>query len=102
MTENKRYETQVINDEILEKLSLKNRYNFVRDNLRTILSDQQFRFLTKAQDFCLDYENKNKITHGPNEDIYDWVPDFGKEGYITRQTPYECIDLNYEDYGMAI
>ncbi|MFX1280268.1 MAG: acyl-CoA dehydrogenase family protein [Promethearchaeota archaeon] len=102
MIENRRFKTQVINDEILEKLSLENRYNFVKDNLRVILSDQQFQFLEQVQNFCLEYETRNKITHGPDEDIYDWVPDFGKEGYITRQTPYSCIDLNYEEYGMAI
>jgi len=102
MSEKKRYKTQVISDEILEKLSLENRYKFVRDNLRVILSDQQYNFLEQAQKFCLNYETKNKITHGPDEDIYDWVPDFGKEGYITRQTPYECIDLNYKDFGIAI
>ncbi|MHA2006065.1 MAG: acyl-CoA dehydrogenase family protein [Promethearchaeota archaeon] len=102
MNENKRFETQVIKDEILEKLNLENRYNFVKDNLRAIFSDKQFLFLERVQNFCLEYEAKNKITHGPDEDIYDWVPDFGKEGYITRQTPYECIDLNYEDHGMAI
>ena len=102
MSVNKRYETQVINDEILEKLSLEHRYKFVNDNLRTVLNDKQFSFLTQVQDFCVKYEIKNKITHGPGEDIYDWYSDFGKEGYITRQTPYECIDLNYENYGMAI
>ncbi|MFX1479459.1 MAG: acyl-CoA dehydrogenase family protein [Promethearchaeota archaeon] len=102
MSEKKRYETQVINDEILEKMSLENRYKFVDDNLSTILSEQQFAFLNRVQKFCLNYEKDHKITHGPDEDIYDWVPDFGKEGYITRQTPYSCIDLNYEDYGMAI
>jgi len=98
----RRFETQVINDEILEKLNLKNRYKFVNDNLRTILNDKQFSFLTQIQDFCVNYEIKNEITHGPGENIYDWYSDFGKEGYITRQTPYECIDLNYENYGMAI
>jgi butyryl-CoA dehydrogenase len=102
MSEKKRYQTQVISDEILAKLSLQNRYKFVNDNLRTILSDKQFNFLNQVQDFCLNYETKNKIAHGPDEDIYDWVPDFGREGYITRQTPYECIDLNYEDYGIAL
>ena len=102
VSEKKRYKTQVINDEILEKLSLENRYRFVNDNLSTVLSEKQFAFLKKVQDFCLAYEIDHKISHGPDEDIYDWVPDFGKEGYITRQTPYKCIDLNYEDYGMAI
>ncbi|HEC39900.1 hypothetical protein LCGC14_0596800 [marine sediment metagenome] len=102
MNENKRYETQVINDEILEKLSLENRYKLINDNLRTVLNDAQFAFLKQAQDFCVNYERENNITHGPNEDVYDWYPDFGKEGYITRQHSFECIDLNYEEYGMVI
>jgi len=37
--------TQVINDEILEKLSLKNRYSFVNNNLMTVLSPEDFSFL---------------------------------------------------------
>ena len=61
MSENKRFETQVISDEILAKMSLQNRYKFVNDNLRTILSDKQFNFLNQVQDFCLDYESKNDI-----------------------------------------
>jgi len=83
MSEKKRYNTQVISDEILEKLSLENRYKFVNDNLSTILTDKQFSFLKQVQEYCLNYEKKNKITHGPDEDIYDWYADFGKEGYIT-------------------
>ena len=55
MSENKRFETQVISDEILEKLSLENRYNFVKDNLRVILSNQQYNFLEQAQSFCVNY-----------------------------------------------
>jgi len=93
---------QAINDEILEKLSLKNRYNFLNNNLISVFSQEQFKFLKQVERFCMKFEKDNNITHGADEDIYDWVPDFGKEGYITRQTPYKCIDLNYEDYGMAI
>ena len=75
---------------------------FLNENLSVILSDPQFNFLKQVQDFCLKYENENNITHGPEEDIYDWYPDFGAEGYITRQHPYECIDLNYEESGMTM
>ncbi|MFX1312472.1 MAG: acyl-CoA dehydrogenase family protein [Promethearchaeota archaeon] len=98
----KRFETQVINDEILEKLSLEHRYNFLNDNLRVILTDNQFNFLKEVQNFCLDYEKKNNITHGPDEDVYEWYPDFGEQGYITRQQSFECIDLNYKEFGMAM
>jgi len=60
---NERFETQVINNEILEKLSLEHRYKFVNDNLRTVLNDKQFSFLIQVQDFCVKYEIKNKITN---------------------------------------
>ena len=34
----KKFEVQAINDEILEKFSLKNRYSFLNNNLMAILS----------------------------------------------------------------
>ncbi len=96
-----KYETQIINSEILEKLSLKNRYSFLNNNLSAILSPVEFNFLKKVQKFCLRFEKKNNITHGPEEDIYEWIPAFGKEGYISRQHAFEEVDLNFKEYGMA-
>jgi alkylation response protein AidB-like acyl-CoA dehydrogenase len=90
---------QAINDEILEKLSLKNRYNFINNNLIAILSPEQFNFLKSVQKFCIRFEKKNNITHGPDEDIYEWIPAFGAEGYVTRAHDFEMIDINYENYG---
>ncbi|MFX1280264.1 MAG: acyl-CoA dehydrogenase family protein [Promethearchaeota archaeon] len=94
-----KYVDQVINDEILEKLSLKNRYNFLNNNLMAILSTEQFSFLKQVQKFCLRFEKKNNITHGPEEDVYDWIPAFGAEGYITRAHNFEMIDVNYDYHG---
>ncbi|MFX0104301.1 MAG: acyl-CoA dehydrogenase family protein [Candidatus Hodarchaeota archaeon] len=96
-----RYMNQAINDEILEKLSLKNRYNFINSNLMPILSPEQFNFLKSVQKFCLRFEKKNNITHGPDEDVYEWIPAFGAEGYVTRAHNFEMIDINYEQYGAA-
>jgi len=101
MTEKQKFDTQVINDEILDKLSLKNRYAFINNNLTAILSQEEFNFLRKVQRFCLRFEKKNEIIHGPEEDVYDWVPAFGEEGYITRQHGFEEIDLNYPEWGLA-
>ncbi|MFX1573258.1 MAG: acyl-CoA dehydrogenase family protein [Promethearchaeota archaeon] len=94
-----RFVDQVINDEILDKLSLKNRYSFLNNNLMAILTADQFNFLKRVQKFCMRFEKKNGITHGPNEDIYEWIPTFGAEGYITRAHNFEMIDVNYEYYG---
>ncbi len=96
-----KYETQIINSENLEKLSHKNRYSFLNNNLSAILSPVEFNFLKKVQKFCLRFEKKNNITHGPEEDIYEWIPAFGKEGYISRQHAFEEVDLNFKEYGMA-
>jgi len=96
-----KFETQVINDEILEKLSLENRYSFLNTCIDSMLSPNEMDFLKQVEGFCLKYENDNNITHGPNEDIYDWVSDFGKAGYINRAHKFEMLDLNYEPYGLT-
>ena len=57
MEENKtKYMDQAINDEILEKLSLKNRYQFLNTTLMTALEPEQFNFLRSAEKFCMRYE----------------------------------------------
>ena len=102
MPENERFDVQCINDEILEALSLDNRYNFVNNNLMSILEQDQFKFLREVERFCKRYEKNNDITHGPEEDIYDWIDDFGDEGYISRAHDYsEVVDEEItKPYGM--
>ena len=95
-----KYMTQSISDEILEKMNLKNRYSFVNNNLMAVLSPEAFNFLKKVQRVCLKLEKKYNITHGPDEDVYDWIPEAGKEGVICRLHSFENLDLNYEPYGM--
>jgi len=93
---------QAINDEILEKLSLKNRYAFLNTNLMTIIKKKEMDFIKKAQKFCTRYERKNNITHAADEEFYHWIPDFGKEGLISRAHPYEEIDMDFPDHGLTI
>ncbi len=100
--EKRKFEVQAINDDILNALSLKNRYNWVNANLGNLLSKEQNAFFREVQKFCLRYEKKNNITHGPDEDIYDWVPEFGERGYISRQHKADCVDLNYAEHGLAM
>lgn len=95
---------KAINDDILDKLSLKNRYKFYNTNLMPLLNQKEFNFLKEVQRFCMKFERKNKIVHGPNEDVYDWIPAFGAEGYVDRADPFKMLDgVDYgENYGMAI
>jgi alkylation response protein AidB-like acyl-CoA dehydrogenase len=96
---NRKGEVQCINDEILEKLSLKNRYNFLNNNLMSILKPDDFNFLKQVQKFFLRFEKKNNITH--NEDFYEWIPEIGKEGLVTRVNSFRELGLNYEPSGMT-
>jgi butyryl-CoA dehydrogenase len=73
----------------------------LNNNLTPILSTKEFNFLREVQRFCLRFEKKNNITHGPEEDVYDWIPEFGAEGYITRQHNFEMVDVVYEEWGLA-
>ena len=57
---NKKGEVQCIDDEILEKMSLKHRYNFLNNNLMSILKPNDFNFLKQAQKFFLRFEKKKK------------------------------------------
>ena len=95
----KRGTVQCINDEILEKMSLKNRNKFVNTNLMSILKPEHFNFLKKAQKFYERLEKKNNITH--DEDFYDWIPEVGKEGLVSRVNSFDFLDLNYEPNGIT-
>lgn len=99
--EKKKYMTRAIREDILDLMSLKNRYAFLNTNLMSLLAPKDFNFLKEVQKFCMRFEKKNNITHGPDEDIYSWIPAFGAEGLISRSEPFAMIDCNYAPNGMA-
>lgn len=96
-----KYQTQAVNDEILEKMCLENRNKFLNMCLAPMLKPNEMDYLKKVQDFCVNYEKSKNISHGPNDDIYDWYPDFSKEGLITRAHNFKCLDLNYDPWGLT-
>ena len=73
--------TKAIDDQILDKLSLENRYSFLNSCMDSILKPEEKDFLNEVELFCLKFEKENNVTHGPDEDIYNWIGAFGKEGY---------------------
>lgn len=96
---NKKGQVQCINNEILEKLSLKTRNKFLNYNLKNFLRPKYFNFLKETQEFFEKFEKRNNITH--NEDLYDWIPEIGRNGYITRMHKFENLGLNFEPFGMT-
>ncbi|NVM18371.1 MAG: acyl-CoA/acyl-ACP dehydrogenase [Candidatus Lokiarchaeota archaeon] len=95
----KKGKVQCINDEILEKLSLTPRNKFLYYNLMSFLDPKYLGFLKQTQKFLENFEKTKRITH--NEDFYEWIPELGRNGYISRLHKFEEIDLNYEHYGMT-
>jgi len=95
----KKGKVQCIDGEILEKLSLKTRNKFLNFNLMSFLNPKYLNFLKQVQKFFENFEKTNKITH--NEDFYEWIPEIGKNGYISRLHKFEDIGLNYEPHGMT-
>lgn len=100
MIELPKFTTQVLTDEILKKLSLKNRYGFLNNNLQQILTEKEFDFLRKVQKFCQKFD-KN-VTHGFDEDIYKWIPTFGEAGYVNRSHNYDVIGMDFGDEWGAV
>ncbi len=95
----KKGKVQCINDEILEKLSLSTRNKFLNYNLMSFLKPKNLDFLKQTQKFFESFEKTNNINH--NEDFYEWIPEIGKNGFISRLHKFEDIGLNYEPYGMT-
>jgi alkylation response protein AidB-like acyl-CoA dehydrogenase len=88
----KSYNVRCINEEILKKLELKKRYEILNANFMGILEDEQKDFFFKVQKFCRKYDKNVDHT---TADIYDWIPDFGAEGYITRSRAFPEFDLGW-------
>jgi alkylation response protein AidB-like acyl-CoA dehydrogenase len=95
----KKGQVQCVNDEILEKLSLKNRYKFLNYNLMSYLKPKYMDFLKEAQKFFQKFEKAHQVTH--DEDYYEWIPEIGKAGLITRINKFDNLGLNFEPYGMT-
>ncbi len=95
----KKGKVQCINDEILEKLSLKTRNKFLNFNLTSFLKPKHLDFLKQAQKFFVQFEKDNNITH--NEDFYEWIPEIGRNGYITRMHKFDNLGLDFEPHGMT-
>jgi hypothetical protein len=54
----KNMQARTVPDEVLEAMSLKNRYAFINANMMSVLDDSEKDFIGKVQRFCLKYEKK--------------------------------------------
>jgi alkylation response protein AidB-like acyl-CoA dehydrogenase len=60
--------------------------------MMAILGDEDKKFMNKIQRFCI--KTDKKVDH-MKDDIYEWIPDFGAEGYVTRSQKFPEFDLGW-------
>ena len=86
------FQEKIINDEILEKMSLENVFKIFNDNVFPMLNAEEREYCTNLQDFCIDLNPKIDRS----KDVYGLLPELGKYGYMQRINPWK----DYKPYGM--
>ena len=74
------FQEKIINDHILEKMSLENVFKIFNDNVFPMLNEEEREYCHKLQEFCLDLHPKID----KSKDVYYLLPELGKRGYIQR------------------
>jgi len=86
------FQEKIISDQILEKMSLKNVFSILNDNLFPILNEEEKQYALQLQEFCLDLEPRID----KNKDVYVLFPELGKHGYLQRINKWR----DFTPYGM--
>ncbi len=86
------FQEKIIDDKILEKMSLENVFKIFNDNVFPMLNEEEREYCQKLQEFCLDLHPKID----KSKDVYGLLPELGKRGYIQRINPWK----EFKPYGM--
>ncbi len=79
------FQEKIINDEILEKMSLENVFKIFNDNVYPMLTMEEREYCDKLQEFCIDLNPRIDRS----KDVYGLLPELGKYGYIQRINPWK-------------
>ena len=86
------FQEKIIDDNILEKMSLENVFKIFNDNVFPMLNEEEREYCQELQEFSLDlHPNIDK-----SKDVYGLLPELGKRGYIQRINPWK----DFKPYGM--
>jgi len=85
-------QAKIINDKILEKMTLENVFKILNDNLFPALNEEEISFCLDLQNFCLELEPKID----KSKDVYELFPELGKAGFMQRINKYR----DFTPYGM--
>jgi butyryl-CoA dehydrogenase len=86
------FQEKIIDDKILEKMTLENVFKIFNDNVFPMLNQEEREYCQELQNFSLDlHPNIDK-----SKDVYGLLPELGKRGYIQRINPWK----DFKPYGM--
>jgi alkylation response protein AidB-like acyl-CoA dehydrogenase len=83
---------KIINDDILEKMSLENIFKIFNDNVFPMLNDEEREYCQELQEFCINLQPKID----KSKDVYVLFPELGKRGYLQRINEWK----DFKPYGM--
>ncbi|GAG24890.1 unnamed protein product, partial [marine sediment metagenome] len=83
---------KIINDEILEKITLENVFKIFNDIIFPMLNSEELEFCNELQEFCLELHPKID----KSKDVYELFPDLGSQGYMQRINKWK----DFTPYGM--
>ncbi|MGV9200244.1 MAG: acyl-CoA dehydrogenase family protein [Promethearchaeia archaeon] len=83
---------KIINDKILEHMTLENVYNILNDNIFPMLNEEERAYCRELEDFCLELHPKID----KNKSVYGVFPELGKGGWIQRINKFQ----DFTPYGM--
>ena len=83
---------KIINDKILEMISLENVFKIFNDNIFPMLNDEEKAYCNELQSFCLELQPKID----KSKDVYVLFPELGKHGYMQRINKWR----DFTPYGM--
>jgi hypothetical protein len=83
---------KIINNKILEKISIENAFKVLNDNLFAMLNDEEQEFCRNLQNFCIELHPKID----KSKDVYGLFPELGKNGYMQRINKWR----DFTPYGM--
>ncbi|MFX1419001.1 MAG: acyl-CoA dehydrogenase family protein [Promethearchaeota archaeon] len=86
------FQEKIIDDQILEKMSLENVFKIFNDNVFPMLNEEERNYCKELQDFCLDLNPKID----KSKDVYGLLPELGSRGYIQRINPWK----EFKPFGM--
>jgi butyryl-CoA dehydrogenase len=86
------FQEKIIDDKILEKMTLENVFKIFNDSVFPMLNEEEREYCLELQNFSLDlHPNIDK-----SKDVYGLLPELGKRGYIQRINPWK----DFKPYGM--